>query len=135
MKMKYVLLAFVLFSVGCASLDKTMTGSASMPDTAARQDLVKKFPELTTDQKQKFIQGKVWIGMTQAQLDAHMGGEPSKTQRKVASSGEQEIHLYSARIGTWKTGIVTKYFRAIMTDGKLSEFQEINDDVGSFDKL
>lgn len=129
--MKKLALLLVFGLMGCA----TMMGANSMPDEGDRKELVKQYPDLTADQQAKFIKGEPWIGMNQPQLETLMGGSAKKSQRKIAAAGSQDIQLYAERVGNWKTGVVTKYFRAIMTEGKLSEFQELNGDVGSFDKL
>ncbi len=136
MKKIMILVGAVMVATGCASLDKTLTGGQSaMPDAEQRKVLVKSFPDLTDSQKQQFVGGKPWIGMSQNHLEALWGGEPTKKQNKLTAAGNQEIQLYAVRVGNWKTGIVTKYYRATMTDGKLTEFQELDGDVGSFDKL
>ena len=119
----------------CASLDKAMTGTSSIPTPEQKVQIVKQFPELSAKQREQFISGSPWVGMSQTQLDAYMGAKPGKSQRKISSAGAQDILLYAVRAGDWKTGIQTKYFKATMLDGKVSEFQEIDGTVGSLDKL
>jgi hypothetical protein len=128
-------LLFAALLPSCASLDKAITGQSAMPTESARAETVKKYPDLSTAQKEQFIKGEPWVGMTQEQLNSCLGSEPTKKQRKLSSAGAQEIQLFAVRAGDWKTGITTKYFKATMTDGKLSEFQEMDGNVGTFDKL
>lgn len=130
------LLITILLLSGCASIDKTMSGGTnSMPDEGQRKELVLKFPELTQTQKTQFLSGNAWIGMTQAQLNALWGGEPAKKQNKLTASGAEETQIYSVRVGNWKTGITTKYFKVKMMGGKMSEMQELDGNVGSLDNL
>lgn len=123
------------FLAGCAGIDKVMTGKNTAPSADARKELVSSFPEFTQKQREQFIEGTPWIGMTQKQLNAMWGGEPKKRQSKLTSTGSEETQIYAVRVGDWKTGISDKYFKVKMADGKLTEFQELDENVGSFDKL
>src|SRR5688572_709003 len=90
--------------VGCESMDKTMSGGASsMPDEAKRKELVGKFPEFNAAEKEKFLRGTPWIGMSQAHYEALMGGPATKSQRKLSAAGEEDIQVYVVRVGDWKT--------------------------------
>ncbi len=131
---RIALVSSVACILSCASLDKAMTGMNSKPDEEERMKIVQSL-SLPEPEKAKFIKGSPWSGMSEDTLNAMMGGKPKKTQNKVASTGDQKIHLYGVREGSTSTGITSHYYRAIFTNGKMSEFQEIHGDVGSFDKL
>lgn len=130
----FIALVLVLVS-GCASLDKTMTGAGTMPSKEDREKSATQFADLTPEQHQQFIDGQAWIGMTQAELQAMWGNEPKKSQRKLSSKGNEDIQLYHVRVGDWKTGVTSKYFKVTLLEGKVSELQELDGNVGSFDKL
>jgi hypothetical protein len=109
---RITILALLMLTTGCASMDRAMTGQNTLPKDSAPR-----------------------IGMSEAEVNAQMGGEPSKRQRRTTSAGAQDILIYSARVGDWTTGIVSQYWRAIFTNGKLSEIQELDESVGSLDRL
>ena len=135
-KKSALVMAFFMVAIsGCASMNKAINGQNDMPGEDERKTLVSTMPELTADQKTKFIAGEPWLGMTQSQLNAHFGGTPGRSQNKLTAQGSQVVSLYRERVGNWKTGMVTKYYRATMTDGKLSEISELDNIAGSFDKL
>jgi hypothetical protein len=135
MKKFFMILLLGVGVSACSTLDKGIAGSSgSMPDEDQRRELAQNM-QASEDQKAQFIAGKPWLGMTEGQLQSLMGGEPSKRQTKLTEKGNQEVQLYSVRIGNWKTGVRSHYYRAILTGGLLTEFQEIDNRVGSFDKL
>lgn len=134
--MKYLIVVFTaLLMTACASMDKAVGLGATMPDQEARTGMANNMKDLNASQRAFFIAGKPWIGMSQDQLEALMGGKAEKTQAKLTEQGNQEIQLFSVRVGNWKTGIQSKFYRATLTEGKLSAFQELDRYVGSLDNL
>lgn len=116
-------------------MDKAMTGAGSMPTREQRQVSVTKFADLNESQRQQFIEGKPWIGMSTTQLSTMWGNEPAKTQNKLTARGNETIELYKIRVGDWKTGIKTQYFKVSSLEGKVLELQELDETVGTLDKL
>ena len=130
----FFILGFSLLSA-CAGIDKAMTGSGSVPTNDERTKSVSQFPELSEDQQAKFIAGDPWIGMSQAHLKAMWNNEPSKTQKKLTAKGNSEIQLYKVRVGDWKTGVKSKYYKVTMLENKVTELQELDESVGSLDNF
>ncbi len=106
-----------------------------MPTQEQRSTVVTQFPELSESQRQKFIEGSPWIGMTRAQLIAMWGNEPTKSQKKLTPKGNETTEIYAIRVGDWKTGIKTQYYKVKSLDGKVTELQELDSNVGSLDNL
>lgn len=73
--------------------------------------------------------------MTTEQLSAMWGNSPAKTQKKLTSRGNEEIQLYKIRVGDWKTGIKTQYYKVSCVSGKVVELQELDEAAGSLEKL
>ena len=119
----------------CASIDKAMTGSNPVPSTEQRQTVVGQFPELSQKQKESFIAGQPWVGMTTTHLKAMWNNDPIKSQKKLTASGNNEIQIYEVRIGDWKTGIKSKYYKVTVIEQKVVELQESDQWSGSLDKL
>lgn len=134
MKTTLVILTTLLLSA-CANLDKVLTGGDTPPTPQEREQRVMQFSDLTVDQKKKFVEGTPWIGMSGAHLSAMWNASPKKTQKKITARGNEEIQLYHLRIGSPSTGIVSKYWRVIMVDGKTAELQELDPNAGSLDKI
>jgi hypothetical protein len=138
--MKKTIKALALFSMmsalaSCAGIDKTLTGSSPVPTVEQRTSAVAKYPSLTADQKNKFIKGEPWVGMTQEQLKDIWNNDPKKTQKKITARGNEEIQLYELRIGDWKSGVKSQFWRVNVVDGKVLELQELDGTVGSFNNL
>lgn len=132
-----IAVGFCLLSLAggaCASMDSVMTQTNTMPDEVQRKELVGQAGDLTPKQREQFLAGQPWIGMTQAQLNTLMGGAPKKKQSKLTAAGPEEYQIYAARVGNWKTGVVTKYWKAKMADGKLAEIQELDKYDGNLEK-
>lgn len=132
----YLLSSAVLtILIGCASIDKFSTGMNPMPDEAKRKELVAQFPDLNAAQKEKFVKGEPWIGMSQPQFEAMLGGPPLENQRKLSSAGQEDTQFYGARVGDWKSGTRSKYFKVKMLNGKLAEHEEVSEYRQNLDKL
>ena len=130
-----LVLMVALMTAGCATLDKGLTGNNSMPGEDKRKEEASKLGDVTPEQKDSFVRGEPWVGMSQSQLELLFGGGPKKKQKKLTANGSEEVQLFAVRVGDWKSGIVTKYYKVKMVAGKLAEFQELDENVGSFDKL
>lgn len=117
----------ILFLFGCANIDKAMTGANATPTNQQREMLVNKFPTLNAEQKQKFINGDPWIGMTEDQLKTMWNNEPVKAQKKLTAAGDSTIQLYQLRVGDWKTGIKSKFYKVTLTSSKVTELQELSE--------
>ncbi|AGH96623.1 hypothetical protein [Pseudobdellovibrio exovorus] len=133
MKKLFYCVITILTISSCANIDKAMTGSNTMPTQTERTTIVSQFPELSAEQKQQFINGEAWVGMSQEQLKAMWNNEPIKSQKKLTAAGNSEIQLYQLRVGDWKTGIKSKFYKMTFTNGKISELQEVDGDLESMD--
>lgn len=130
-----IAISLSLLCAGCAGIDKAMTGSSAAPSREERQASVVRFNDLSEENKKNFVDGQPWVGMSADQLSSMWGSKPDKTQKKLTSRGNEEIQLYKIRVGDWKTGIKTQYYKATLLSGKVIEVQELDPSVGSFDKL
>lgn len=132
-----LVLVLALAFAGCASwseVDRFSTGGNTMPTEAERRERVAGATGLTPAQVDMFIKGKPWIGMPQNALDEMMGGKPTRSQRKLTAAGEEDVQFFHERVGDWKTGITSKYFKVKMRDGKLIEFMELDSHAGNLDR-
>lgn len=132
MKNQITVAVLLLVSASCASVTKVgMGGANAMPSESERRSALQAFPDLSAAQREDFVHGRAWIGMTNAQLQAMLGGEPIQTQNRVIASGAEQVQYYKLTVGDWTTGITKKVLKARVLNGKLSEIEElpVNNDI------
>ena len=110
----YFVVLLLVFGTGCAGIDKAMTGSGAIPTNEERAVLARDFRDLNEQQRESFIEGVPWVGMTQKHLAAMWNNQPAKTQRKITQRGHEEIQIYHLRVGNWKTGIRSQYWKVVL---------------------
>lgn len=125
--MKRLITVLVLLSLSaCSSMIKAgFNGANAMPTEDERRQSLQSFPDLTPQQREDFVQGRPWIGMTNAQLQSMLGGEPMSIQNRVIASGSEQVQLYNLTIGDWKSAITRKVLKARILNGKLTEIEEV----------
>ena len=133
--MKYLIASLALSSlVGCAGMDKAMTGSNAMPDREQRIVMAAKF-KFTDENKKAFIEGQPFIGMTTEQLEEMWANQPVRTQKKLTARGSEDTRLYKLRSGDWKTGIRTLFFKVRTVGGSVTEVQEVSESGFNLDLI
>lgn len=126
MKNQITVLVLLTFTASCASVTKAgYGGTNAMPSADERRQSLQSFPNLTPQQREDFVQGRPWIGMSDRQLQSMLGGEPLSTQNRVIASGTEQVQIYKLTVGDWTTGISKKAFKARVLNGKLAEIEEI----------
>lgn len=106
------LLICVICGTGCETFAKSR-----------RIAYVKKHPDLSSEQKDLLLRGKLWVGMTPEEVCASLGS-PSQVQKDILGEKEVWSYIYRDQFTTHRKYIYDRIIRLEFLEGRLANWRE-----------
>lgn len=108
----FILLLCVFFCVSCETLSRSR-----------RLTYIKKHPELSSEQKDLLLKGKLWVGMVPEEVRASLGG-PAYVQKDILGEKEVWSYKYRDQFTTHRRYIFDRVIRLEFIEGRLANWRE-----------
>lgn len=107
-----ILALCIIFCIGCESIAKQR-----------RISYVSKNPELSMEQRDLLLRGRLWVGMTKEEASASLG-DPSIVQKDILGEKEVWSYIYKDQFTTHKKYAFDRVLRLEFLEGHLANWRE-----------
>lgn len=107
-----IIAILIVFSAGC----ETYSQSRRLRYVTAHQ-------ELSSEQKDLMLKGKLWVGMNKDEARAVLG-DPTDVQKDMLGENETWSYMYKGQFTTHREFEFDKVFRLQFIEGRLSDWRE-----------
>lgn len=108
----FILLLCAFLSTGCETLDKSR-----------RMSYVRKHTELSFEQRDLLLKGRLWVGMTKDEVRASLGS-PYQTQKDILGEKEVWSYLYKDQFTTHRKYAFDRVLRLEFLEGRLADWRD-----------